>query len=56
MANPTVTYLRSLVAVRERSTQVFDLVVAGKGQYWDWHESKLSTVVDYCAAILEVSS
>lgn len=49
-----VTYLRSLKAVRERSKQVFDLVVAGNADYWDWHEDKFATVIDACSAILEV--
>ena len=50
-----VTYLRSLDAVRDRSKQVFDLVVAGKADHWDWHEDKLDDVVDYCLNIIKVS-
>lgn len=51
---PIVAYLRSLEAVRDRSQQVFDLAVQGKLDHWDWHEEKLSHVVDYCAKIIEV--
>ncbi|KAL7419638.1 hypothetical protein Q5752_005551 [Cryptotrichosporon argae] len=50
---PVVEYLRSLTAVRDRSAQVFDLVVAGKADHWDWHADKLDVVVDYCANIIE---
>jgi hypothetical protein len=50
-----VAYLRSLDAVRDRSKQVFDLVVAGKADHWDWHEEKLDDVVDYCLNIIKVS-
>jgi len=50
-----VTYLRSLDAVRDRSKQVFDLIVAGKADHWDWHEDKLDDVVDYCLNIIKVS-
>lgn len=53
-ASPTVTYLRSLGAVRDRSREVFDLIVAGKADHWDWHEDKLQTVVDFCAGLLTV--
>lgn len=49
-----VAYLRSLAAVRERSNEVFDLIVAGKADHWDWHEDKLMTVVDFCAGLLSV--
>ncbi|GFZ42588.1 hypothetical protein JCM24511_00304 [Saitozyma sp. JCM 24511] len=48
-----ISYLRSLDAVRDRSQQVFDLAVDGKLDHWDWHEGKLSTVVDFCADIIE---
>lgn len=50
-----VTYLRSLAAVRDRSAEVFALIVAGKADHWDWHEDKLATVVDFCADLLSVS-
>ncbi|KAL1411334.1 hypothetical protein Q8F55_002285 [Vanrija albida] len=50
---PVVAYLRSLVAVRERSRQVFDLIERDKGDYWIWHPEKLATVVDFCAGLLE---
>jgi hypothetical protein len=49
-----ISYLRSLDAVRDRSQQVFDLALEGKLDHWDWHEEKLSTVVAFCADIIEV--
>lgn len=52
----TVAYLRSLGAVRDRSKQVYDLIVAGNADHWDWDESKLQTVVDFCAGLIQVSS
>lgn len=52
----TVTYLRSLAAVRERSNEVFRLIVDGKADHWDWHEDKLATVVDFCAGLLSVGT
>lgn len=51
----TVAYLRSLGAVRARSKQVYDLIVAGKADHWDWDESKLQTVIDFCAGLIQVS-
>lgn len=56
MPPAVVSYLRSLPAVRERSGQVFDLILEGKADHWDWDESRFPVVVDYCAAILEVST
>jgi hypothetical protein len=56
MSTPApVAYLRSLDAVRDRSQQVFDLVLAGKADHWDWHEDKLDDVVEYCLNIIKVS-
>jgi hypothetical protein len=51
-----VAYLRSLDAVRDRSKQVFDLVVQGKADHWDWHEEKLDDVVNYCLKIIQVNN
>ncbi|KAK1927511.1 hypothetical protein DB88DRAFT_478272 [Papiliotrema laurentii] len=54
MSTPApVAYLRSLDAVRDRSQQVFDLVLAGKADHWDWHEDKLDDVVEYCLNIIK---
>lgn len=50
----SVAYLRSLPAVRERSQQVFDLIVQGKADHWDYHEDKMGDVVDFCASLIEV--
>lgn len=52
--DPTIAYLRSLAAVRERSKQVYELVVTGRSDHWDWHEDKLQDVVDFCAGLIEV--
>lgn len=49
-----VAYLRSLDAVRDRSQKVFDLVVSGKADHWDWHEENLDKVVEYCLNIIQV--
>ena len=50
----TVSYLRSLQAVGERSEQVFRLLQAGKLDHWDWQPEKLDGVVDYCIGLMEV--
>ncbi|WVQ93418.1 hypothetical protein IAU59_000489 [Kwoniella sp. CBS 9459] len=50
---PTVTYLRSLEAVRDRSAQVYELGKAGKLDHWTFNEGKLADAVDYCAKIIE---
>lgn len=56
MSTPAlVSYLRSLDAVRDRSQQVFDLVVSGHADHWDWHQDKFDHVVEYCLAIIKVS-
>jgi hypothetical protein len=51
-SSATLAYLRSLAAVRERSNEVFRLILDGKADHWDWHEDKLATVVDFCAGLL----
>jgi hypothetical protein len=57
MSTPApVAYLRSLDAVRDRSKQVFDLVVQGRADHWDWHGDKLDDVVKCCLNIIQVSS
>lgn len=52
----SVSYLRSLPAVRERSQQVFDLIVQGHSDHWDYHPEHLPAVVDFCAALIKVSA
>jgi hypothetical protein len=55
MSTPAiVNYIRSLKAVRERSQKVYDLAAQGKLDHWDWDESKLAVVADYCAKMIEV--
>lgn len=53
-ADGTVAYLRSLGAVRDRSKQVYNLIVSGKADHWDWDESQMQNVVDFCAGLIEV--
>ncbi|WWD16515.1 hypothetical protein CI109_100942 [Kwoniella shandongensis] len=50
---PIIIYLRSLEAVRDRSTQVYNLGKEGKLDHWVFDEAKLADVVDYCAKIIE---
>ncbi|WVF65776.1 hypothetical protein IAT40_000510 [Kwoniella sp. CBS 6097] len=51
--SPTITYLRSLEAVRDRSAKVYELGKAGKLDHWTFSEDKLGDAVDYCAKIIE---
>lgn len=51
----TAAYLTSLPSIRDRCGQVFDLIVKGKSDHWDYHPEHLDTVVDYCASLIEVS-
>ncbi|OCF43383.1 hypothetical protein I317_02823 [Kwoniella heveanensis CBS 569] len=51
--SPTVAYLRSLEAVRDRSSQVYELGRAGKLDHWTFEEDKLADAVEYCAKIIE---
>ncbi|KAK8861574.1 hypothetical protein IAR55_002396 [Kwoniella newhampshirensis] len=50
---PVITYLRSLDAVRDRSTQVYNLGTEGKLDHWTFDEARLAEVVDYCGKIIE---
>ncbi|ODN76668.1 hypothetical protein L202_05310 [Cryptococcus amylolentus CBS 6039] len=54
MATPElVAYLRSLDAVRNRSSQVYHLAVEGKLKHWNFDQAKLGDVADYCAKIIQ---
>ena len=51
----TAAYLRTLPAVRERCSRVFELAKAGKLQYFDYHPEKEAEVTEYCVSIMKVS-
>ncbi|WVO13283.1 hypothetical protein L204_100896 [Cryptococcus depauperatus] len=54
MSTPAiVSYLRSLEAVRERSTKVYQLGVENKLDHWIFHQAKLGDVADYCINIIK---
>ncbi|WWC60301.1 uncharacterized protein I303_102870 [Kwoniella dejecticola CBS 10117] len=53
MSAPIVTYLRSLEAIRDRSSQVYELGKKGKLDHWEFDEEKLDGVVDYCINIIK---
>ena len=47
-------YLRTLPAIRERCSRVFEIAKKGGLEYFDYHPEQESTVVDYCANIITV--
>ncbi|KAG8859734.1 hypothetical protein FRB96_004308 [Tulasnella sp. 330] len=49
----TVTYLRSLPAIRDRCSRVYELAKQGKLEYFDYHPEKEKEVVDFCAEIIQ---
>ncbi|EFX03998.1 conserved fungal protein [Grosmannia clavigera kw1407] len=51
--DPTVAYLLSLEAVRERSREVLLAAQAGDLNHFDYHESKLPEVASFVCAIIE---
>lgn len=50
------TYLRTLPAVRDRCSKVFDLAKQGKLDYFDYHPEKEADVADFCVEIIKVRS
>lgn len=48
----TIDYLRSLPAVRERSSKVYELAKSGELDHWDFDEGKLDDVVEFCGGLL----
>lgn len=52
----TVTYLRSLPAIRDRCSRVYELAKQGKLEYFDYHPEKEKEVVEFCTEIIQVSS
>ncbi|KAG8986259.1 hypothetical protein FRB94_004473 [Tulasnella sp. JGI-2019a] len=49
----TVTYLRSLPAIRDRCNRVYELAKAGKLEYFDYHPEKEQEVIDFCCDIIQ---
>ncbi|KAJ7482024.1 hypothetical protein FB451DRAFT_1338457 [Mycena latifolia] len=49
----TAEYLRTLPAIRERCTRVFDLAKEGKLQYFDYHPEKEDDVTSFCVDIIK---
>lgn len=49
-----VAYLRSLPAIRERTSRVFSIAQQAQGglQYFSYHPEKEAAVIDYCAQII----
>ncbi|KAJ7594112.1 hypothetical protein C8J56DRAFT_1002096 [Mycena floridula] len=46
-------YLRTLPAIRERCTQVFNKATAGQLNYFDYHPDKEVDVTEFCVGIIE---
>lgn len=47
-------YLRTLPAVRERCTRVFELAKVGKLDYLEYHPEKEAELTDFCVSIIQV--
>jgi len=48
------TYLRTLPAIRERCSRVFDLATQKKLQYFDYHPENEAKIASYCINIITV--
>lgn len=48
------TYLRTLPAIRERCSRVFDLATQKKLQYFDYHPENEAEVANFCINIIKV--
>lgn len=51
-----IAYLRTLPAIRERSSQVFSLAESNGLEYFRYHARLEGRVVDYCVGIIQVIS
>ncbi|KAF5348904.1 hypothetical protein D9756_009819 [Leucocoprinus leucothites] len=49
----TAAYLRTLPAIRERCSRVYDLATQGKLQFFDYHPEKEAEVAAFCLNIIE---
>ena len=47
-------YLRTLPAIRERCSRVFELAKQGKLEYFDYHPEKEADVTKFCVDIMKV--
>lgn len=47
-------YLRTLPAVRQRCSLVFDLATQGKLQYFDYHPEKVVDAASFCIGLMKV--
>lgn len=53
-ADPTVAYLLSLEAVRDRSQEVLEAAQLGGLNHFEYHADKLPEVADFVCTIIEV--
>ncbi|KAF7295583.1 hypothetical protein MIND_01098300 [Mycena indigotica] len=52
--NQIAAYLRTLPAIRERCTRVFDLAKEGKLEYFEYHPEKERDVAAFCVDIIKI--
>ena len=50
----TIEYLRTLPAIRERCSRVFNLAQQGQLEYFDYHPEREQAVIDFCSNIVQV--
>lgn len=48
------TYLKTLPAIRERCSKVYDLAKQGKLEYFDYAPDKEDQVAEFCVSIIKV--
>jgi hypothetical protein len=56
MVSETVSYIRSLPAIRERCSKVYKLAQDDKLDHWTLNADREDDVLDYCARIIKVCS
>ncbi|KAJ3559645.1 hypothetical protein NM688_g216 [Phlebia brevispora] len=49
----TAVYLRTLPAIRERCSRVYELAKEGKLQYFDYHPEKEDAAASFCVSLME---
>jgi len=49
-----IAYLRTLPAIRERCSRVYDLAKEQKLQYFEYHPDQETHVAAYCIKLMEV--
>ena len=50
----TAAYLRTLPAIRERCTKVYELAKKGQLQYFEYHPEKEDDIAKFCLDIIKV--